>query len=123
MLIALTGGIGCGKSLVLTEFSELGFRISDADRICHEYYRTDAGRRALSRRWGEKIWRADGTLDRTALGNVVFRDPDELAYLEKLVQPWLKSRLAELRQNAAAEPVMVEVPLLFERSWTRISTR
>ena len=116
MFIALTGGIGCGKSLVLAEFAKLGFQPSDADKICHEFYRTEAGLRALTERWGDAVRDADGGLDRRKLGNIVFRDPAELAFLENLVQPWLRQRLAELRRAAGnGVAVMVEVPLLFEK--------
>ena len=116
MFIALTGGIGCGKSLVLAEFAKLGFQTSDADRICHEFYRTGEGVRALTARWGKTILNDAGELDRRKLGNIVFRDPAELAFLENLIQPWLKKQLEELRGKArAGTEIMVEVPLLFEK--------
>lgn len=115
MFIALTGGIGCGKSLVLAEFAKLGFQTSDADRICHEFYRTDEGLRALTARWGETILDGAGELDRRKLGNIVFRDPAELEFLENLVRPWLKKRLEELHRETRSTDIMVEVPLLFEK--------
>ena len=115
MFIALTGGIGCGKSLVLAEFAKLGFQTSDADRICHEFYRTNEGLQALTARWGGTILNDAGELDRKKLGNIVFRDPAELAFLEDLIRPWLKKRLEELRREARSAEIMVEVPLLFEK--------
>jgi len=117
MFIALTGGIGCGKSLVLAEFAKLGFQTSDADKICHEFYRTCEGMQALTERWGDAIRNADGGLDRRKLGNIVFRDPAELAFLENLIWPWLHQQLTNLRRAAeSGTAIMVEVPLLFEKN-------
>ncbi len=112
MFIALTGGIGCGKSRALAEFSRCGFECDDADRICHGFYATDSGRAAVAKYWPATV-DASGTVDRRHLGNIVFRDQRELIRLEELIMPWLATRLAELHRRS--EPVMVEVPLLFEK--------
>ena len=115
MFIALTGGIGCGKSRVLTEFARCGFQTFDADKLCHDFYATEAGRAAVMARWGEAIRGEDGMPDRKRLSGIVFRNPEELAYLEKLIFPYLLQRLEALRRKYAAAPVMVEIPLLYEK--------
>ena len=113
MFIALTGGIGCGKSAALQAFAGYGFNIADADRICHEFYTTSEGIAAVSGRWPSVI-AADGSIDRQKLGNIVFRDENDLAWLESTVKPYLTARLNELRCSAGN--IMVEVPLLFEKN-------
>ncbi len=118
MFVALTGGIGCGKSRTLAEFARCGFQTFDADQLCHEYYTTEAGRAALAARWGGRVCRPDGVPDRTLLAAVVFRDPAELAYLEKLIDPYFLQRLEDLRRQSRVLPVMVEIPLLYEKELT-----
>ena len=117
MFIALTGGIGCGKSAALAGFAQCGFFCSDADKVCHSFYETPQGIAAVSARWPQ-VLDADGAIDRKKLGNIVFRDENDLAYLESLVTPYLCEKMEEFRRRPDA--VMMEIPLLFEKhfeSW------
>ena len=113
MFIALTGGIGCGKSAALAAFANSGFITADADKICHEFYKTPEGIKVVGARWPSVI-AEDGSIDRRKLGNIVFRDENDLAWLEGVVNPYLHSRLLEFRQQK--EVVIVEIPLLFEKN-------
>lgn len=113
MFIALTGGIGCGKSAALQAFAKLGFTVADADRICHEYYTTAEGIKTVTARW-PSVAAEDGSIDRKKLGNIVFRDENDLAWLEGVVSPYLHSVLQKFHQMQ--EPVIVEIPLLFEKN-------
>lgn len=113
MFIALTGGIGCGKSAALQSFAKCGFNIADADKICHRYYETSAGIAAVTSRW-PSVKDENGNIDRKKLGNIVFRDENDLAYLESLVTPYLTEELAKLRDLQAV--TIVEIPLLFEKN-------
>ena len=88
MFIALTGGIGCGKSAALAGFAQCGFFCSDADKVCHSFYETPQGIAAVSARWPQ-VLDDNGAIDRKKLGNIVFRDENDLAYLESLVTPYL----------------------------------
>ena len=72
MFIALTGGIGCGKSAALAAFANSGFITADADKICHEFYKTPEGIKVVGARWPSVI-AEDGSIDRRKLGNIVFR--------------------------------------------------
>jgi dephospho-CoA kinase len=114
--VGLTGGIGAGKSEVSRRLAELGAVIVDADRIAREVVApgTD-GLRAVVEEFGEGILAPDGSLDRAALGAVVFADPDRLAALNALVHPLVAARSAEVEAAAAPDAVVVhDVPLLAE---------
>ncbi|MFB9365311.1 dephospho-CoA kinase [Kitasatospora albolonga] len=114
--IGLTGGIGAGKSEVSRQFAALGAVIVDSDLIAREVVEpgTD-GLRAVVAEFGEGVLREDGTLDRPALGALVFGDPERLAALNAIVHPLVRARSAELEAAAGdADVVVHDVPLLAE---------
>jgi dephospho-CoA kinase len=113
--IGLTGGIGAGKSETLTAFERLGAATLSTDRVTHELLDDDQVRAALIERWGPEIAPGDG-VDRNRVGEIVFSDPDELAFLEGVLHPRVGVHVLEWRQNLGAdvEVAVVEVPLLFE---------
>ena len=114
-IIALTGGIGAGKSLVAQYFSELGARVVDADQLSRvAIERGSEGFDEVLLRFGESILR-DGDLDRKALAEIVFADPSARADLEAIIHP----RVRELFNDAVAdlapdETLIYEIPLLVE---------
>ncbi|MEU9128629.1 dephospho-CoA kinase [Kitasatospora sp. NPDC048540] len=114
--IGLTGGIGAGKSEVSRQLAELGAVIVDSDLIAREAVApgTD-GLRAVVAEFGTGVLLADGSLDRPALGRIVFADPDRLAALNAIVHPRVRARSAELEAAAGPGDVVVhDVPLLAE---------
>ena len=113
MFIALTGGIGCGKSAALECFARCGAICADADKVCHEFYDTAEGIQKTAARW-PSVLDDNGRIDRKKLGNIVFRDENDLAFLERLVTPYLFERIAQYRANPAL--VIMEIPLLFEKN-------
>jgi dephospho-CoA kinase len=114
--VGLTGGIGAGKSEVSRLLASYGAVVVDADKIAREVVEPgtpglDAGVAAF----GEDILAPDGTLDRPALGAIVFADPDRLRTLNEIVHPLVGARSAELERAAAPDAVVVhDVPLLTE---------
>ncbi len=116
MILGITGGIGCGKSTATALFERRGFRRLDADAMIREEVLTSAAvQTALRSRYGDRIVKSDGTVDRPLLASHVFPHQEELAWLEALVHPPL---YALWRERFAAEPHAdwaVEVPLLFEK--------
>jgi len=116
--IGLTGPIGCGKSTVAGWLARRGAVTIDADRLAHEA--TAPGEPALAAavaRFGPAFLRADGTLDRAALGRLVFADPAALRDLEAIVQPAVHERvLARLAAaaDAGAPAVAIEAIKLVE---------
>jgi dephospho-CoA kinase len=114
--VGLTGGIGAGKSEVSRLLAELGAVVVDADRIAREVVEpgTD-GLRAVVAEFGDGVLEPDGSLDRAALGAVVFADPERLAALNAVVHPLVAARSAELEAAAGPGAVVVhDVPLLAE---------
>jgi dephospho-CoA kinase len=101
--IGLTGPIGCGKSTVAGWLAELGARVIDADVVARDV--TPPGTPELAAvvaEFGPGILRDDGSLDRAALGRIVFADPAALARLEAIIHPAVRPRI--LAAIAAAEP-------------------
>jgi dephospho-CoA kinase len=125
-VIGLSGGIGSGKSTVASILAELGAHVIDADRIGHEVYRpgTDGFRRVVEE-FGPGIVGADGTIDRAALGRIVFADPAALGRLNAIVHPLIVEELAR-RVAAAREgerPIVVEAAILAEAGWRSLFDR
>lgn len=120
-LLGLTGGIASGKSLVAARLSELGAVVVDADRLAREA--VAPGTRGLAKvvaEFGDGVRSPDGSLDRAALGAIVFGHPDRLAALEAIVHPEVQ-RLAAAAFRAAGEAdpdaiVVYDVPLLAENA-------
>ena len=116
--IGLSGGISSGKSTVSKLLAELGATIVDADALVHEMQA--AGQPMLEEiraAFGDEVIREDGSLDRPALGAIVFRDPAKRKTLEKIVQPPVVAEMARRAKVAidAGEPMVVmDIPLLFE---------
>jgi dephospho-CoA kinase len=114
-LVGLTGGIAAGKSTVAARWVELGAREIDADLIAREVVMpASVGLSAVITRFGEEILREDGTLDRAALGALVFNDERARKDLEAILHPLVKARTAELIAAATEDIVIYTVPLLVE---------
>lgn len=118
--VALTGGIGSGKSTVAQAFTRLGAVVVDADQIAREI--VAPGQPALQEiiaRFGDQVITPDGSLDRAALAAIVFADSDALADLNQITHPRIAARSAALM--AAAPPgsvVVYDMPLLVEQELT-----
>lgn len=116
--IGLTGGIGAGKSEVSRLLAAHGAVVVDSDVIAREVVAPGSeGLAAVVAEFGPQVLREDGSLDRPALGAVVFADPERLKALNAIVHPLVRARSAELEAAALADgvPVVVhDVPLLVE---------
>lgn len=116
--IGITGPIGCGKSTIASWLGELGAVVIDADRVSRDV--TAPGSPALlqiAERFGSAMVRGDGSLDRAALGRIVFADAKALEALEAIVHPAVRPViLAEMRAAAetGAPSVVVEAIKLVE---------
>jgi dephospho-CoA kinase len=119
LAVAITGGIGAGKSAALEAFARHGAATRSSDQIVHRLLRSDADvRRALVERFGPEVIGSDGA-DRAAVASIVFNDPEQLDWLEELLHPrvvqehsaWLQ-QLAEGSDPPAV--TVTEVPLLYE---------
>ena len=124
-VVGLTGGIGSGKSTVAEIFASLGVAIVDADAIAHEL--TGVGGAAIPEIrtvFGENLLRADGGLDRNAMRQQVFSDPEAKSRLEAILHPMIRreSEVRCLDEHLAvlgAPYVLLVVPLLVESTLYR----
>jgi len=115
--VALTGGIATGKSYCLQRFVELGVATIDADALAREAVAPgSAGLRAVGERFGPDVLASDGTLDRAALGRVVFADTKARAALEAIIHPEVYRRIREWFVNlpSTAAVAIADIPLVFE---------
>jgi dephospho-CoA kinase len=111
--VAITGGIGAGKSEALRAFARHGAATASADEIVHRLYADPDVRQALVERWGEEVL-AGGEVDRKRVGEIVFADRGELDWLESLLHPRVVDEQARWRTEQTAPLAVVEVPLLYE---------
>ena len=118
--VAITGGIGAGKSEALAAFARHGAATVSSDEIVHRLLRDDPEvRQALLSRFGERILDDAGQLDRAAIADIVFADRDALAWLEELLHPRVAREYLEWREQLGELPnppavCATEVPLLYE---------
>lgn len=114
-VLGLTGGIGSGKSAVVTEFGKLGVHWVDVDHVAR--WVVEPGKPALAaiaERFGEGVLTPDGGLDRTVMRELIFQDPAQRKWLEQLLHPLIRQEtLANLALAESAYAIMVS-PLLVE---------
>ena len=121
LMIGLTGPIGCGKSTVAGWLADRGAAVVDADRLARGV--TEPGEPAfvaVAERFGSGVVGADGRLDRSALGRIVFADPQALADLEGIVHPAVRPRILDaLRGTSLADPpaIVLEAIRLVEAGY------
>ena len=117
--VAITGGIGAGKSEALRAFARHGAATVSSDEIVHHLLRRPDVRETVVTRMGNGIVAPDGEIDRGALATVVFNDREALAWLEELLHPLVAAEYLEWRDRLAELPdaprvSVTEVPLLYE---------
>jgi len=117
--VAITGGIGAGKSEALAAFARHGAATVSSDEIVHELLRRAEVRDAVVERFGHGVVGPDGEVDRGAVATVVFNDPAALRWLEELLHPLVSAEYLVWREQLGglASPPRVcvtEVPLLYE---------
>jgi dephospho-CoA kinase len=118
--VAVTGGIGAGKSEALKAFRRHGAATLSSDEIVHRLLREDRDvQRTLAERFGPQILDEAGQVDRGAVAEIVFADRDQLAWLESLLHPLVVAEYLGWREQVAGleRPPSVtatEVPLLYE---------
>jgi dephospho-CoA kinase len=121
-VIGLTGGIGAGKSTVTQLLQDLGAAVIDADKVGHQIYLPDLPAwREIVEAFGTEVLNADRTIDRQALGKVVFATPEALRTLNRIVHPKMFDRMAELiaelRARGGMKAIVVEAAVLIEANW------
>ena len=123
-VVAITGGIGSGKTTIANQFAELGIDVVDADVIAREVVEPGApALAAIAAHFGPDVIASDGQLDRRGLRERVFSDPDAKAWLNALLHPLIRQEM--LRRCAAARSpyCLLVVPLLVENKLTGLANR
>ena len=123
--IGLTGGIGCGKSTAVNYLHSLGIPVIDADLIARQV--VEPGQPALqqiAQTFGETILNQNGSLNRGLLRETVFNNAEQLARLEAILHPLIKeSIINKINEYKAHAYIIVDVPLLFEKNYTKLFDR
>ncbi|EDK0261305.1 dephospho-CoA kinase [Salmonella enterica] len=113
--VALTGGIGSGKSTVADAFADLGITVIDADIIARQMVEPgQPALNAIAEHFGSELIAADGTLRRRALRERIFSHPEEKAWLNALLHPLIQQETQRQLQQATSPYVIWVVPLLIE---------
>jgi dephospho-CoA kinase len=114
-VIGLTGGIGCGKSLAAQYFAELGALVIDADQLARAAIeRGSQGFEEVISFFGDSILN-NGDIDRRALGELIFKDPEAKKKLESIIHPFVRHQFEEAVASLKSDENLVyEIPLLVE---------
>jgi dephospho-CoA kinase len=121
--VGITGGIGAGKSIVCHMFEQLGIPVYDSDsRAKWVMHHDKVLREELKRTFGTDSYTVNGELNRPYLASVVFKDPEQLALLNKLVHPHVKSDFTQWAENNKQAPYVVkEAALMYEsEAWRQM---
>jgi dephospho-CoA kinase len=116
-ILGLTGGIGSGKSAAAQCFIDLGVHLVDADHAAR--WVVEPGRPALAQiaeHFGASVLQADGTLNRSALRELIFEDPQQRVWLESLLHPLIREEIRQYLARAESAYAILVSPLLLETS-------
>jgi len=118
-VVAITGGIGSGKSTVAEMFRNLGFPVLDADRVAHGVYkRGTIAYKKIIESFGKKILLGDGIINRKILGDLVFENEELRRLLEEITHPFIVKKMREFIRECReqrASICIIEAALIFEK--------
>ena len=122
VLIGLTGGIASGKSTVLQHLRQSGYSVIDADKLGHKVLeKGNPGYNKVVKYFGNEILNSDNTVNRTALGRIVFGDPVKLKQLNQISHPiiaeMIQREFKEIVSSSNIGIVFLEAALLIETNW------
>ncbi len=119
-LVILTGGIATGKSSVVERVRDLGIDVIDTDRIAHALTApAGAALPNLRQAFGDGIFNPDGTLNRSALRDIVFHEPAQKTRLEQILHPMIRREAIKAIAAATSPYVVADVPLFAETGFLR----
>jgi dephospho-CoA kinase len=124
--IGLTGGIAMGKTAVSDYLSHLGCTVADADRLARQAVLPGSAILAAIAARYPGVLTLDGQLDRPKLAQIIFSNPDEKAWVEGQIHPYVRSHLQTIRDESLSitpeKPVVLVIPLLFEAGMSDLVT-
>lgn len=122
--VALTGGIGSGKTTIANGFASLGVPLVDADIIARLVVEPHSpGLTAIHQHFGETILLPDGSLNRALLRDIIFKHKEEKAWLNQLLHPLIQQETQKQIQQIKAPYFIWVVPLLIENKLTHLADR
>lgn len=124
LIIGITGGIGSGKSAASDYLAEQGITVVDADRVSRQV--VEPGQPALDKiraHFGDRVIQADGTLDRRALRELVFDDPEQRRVLENITHPAIVEEMRRQLTGSDSPYTVLVSPLLLETDQYRMVDR
>lgn len=123
-LIGLTGGISTGKTTVSNYLATTyQLPILDADIYARDAVKLNSPiLKAIVARYGDRLLLADGNLNRSALGEIIFQNVQEKKWLESQIHPYVRHRFAEQLSQLDSETIVLAIPLLFEAKLTNLVT-
>jgi dephospho-CoA kinase len=120
-VIGVIGAIGAGKSAAAQSFAARGGTVVDADALGHEALRQPDIVERVVDRWGDRVRKPDGSLDRRAIGRIVFGNANERIALEELVFPYIGKRCRDEIARGLADPatrfVVLDAAVMLEAGW------
>jgi len=114
--IGLTGGIASGKSQVAQLFSEHSIEIIDADKIARNLFKPgEPILKSLKQKFGSTIFNSDSSINRKALGKIVFNSRDDLIWLNQLTHPLVSKEITRQLDLVKSKYVILDIPLLIDK--------
>ncbi len=125
LLIGLTGGIASGKSTVLQHLRQAGYSVIDADKLGHKVLvQRNPGYNKVVKCFGNEILNPDGSVNRTALGRIVFVDAEKLKQLNEISHPIIAEMIQKEFEESVSDSnggiVFLEAALLIEANWYKV---
>ncbi len=125
ILIGLTGGIASGKSTVLQHLRQVGYSVIDADKLGHKVLEQgNPGYNKVVKCFGNEILNPDGSVNRTALGRIVFVDAEKLKQLNEISHPIIAEMIQKEFDESVSDSnggiVFLEAALLIEANWYKV---
>ena len=121
--VAVTGGIGCGKSSVLEILKNASFEILDTDEIVHKILRDNLDlQNKIIGEFGEQCLSSTGDINRDALGKIIFESEKKRNVLNSLIHPIIRKKILDWMTYCKNKDFItaVEIPLLFECGWDKL---
>ncbi|WP_114766623.1 dephospho-CoA kinase [Vibrio rhodolitus] len=125
LVIGLTGGIASGKTTVANIFrDQFAIEIVDADVVAREVVEPGSeGLDAITARYGQTILQADGNLNRSALREIIFSQPEEKQWLDGLLHPMIRRNMQQQLAQVSSEYALLVIPLMVENNLQQLADR